>query len=89
MKTVTHKAIKGNPLLDIEREICPGPNEGVEYGVSYDTDSTYGGCIVKSSLNHYTVKDEQFPLYVIIRDYMLYFGPEKGVEKLLEKRIIY
>ena len=89
MKTVTHKAIKGNPLLDIETETRPGPNEGTKYGVSYDTDSSYGRCIVKSSLNHYTVKDEQFPLYVIIRDYMLYFGPENGVKKLLEKRIIH
>jgi len=82
--TIKHSAIKNRPLIAIEKENTKGPNEGKKYGISF-TDNSRS----KSSIEHYGVTHNvEFPLEIIIQDYIRYYGLSEAIKILIGKKII-
>jgi hypothetical protein len=80
--TISHTAIAGRPL--IERKIQTfGCTKGKEYAISYGST-----CGHESLVDAYVVKQKEFPLHRIIKDYVSHYGYEKATEILVEKGII-
>ena len=80
---IEHLSIQGRPVMEIITETKPGPNQGVQYAISYEEHSK-----IQSSLDHYKLEQKNFTLDKILDSYFCHYGLKKATEILLEKKII-
>lgn len=75
MKTLLHKSINGFPLMEVKN------NSGCYH-------DNIEECFTETNLKYAKISEQEFRLDTLIKSYICYYGLDKGVDILIERKII-